>query len=233
MRLFLCALVACQVACSFHVEALGFPVGDGGSAGELGPSEDLLNPPGSVDLQKPPGSVDLQKPPVQELRININGAQHSGIDYPGLWAADPGTGGACSGTNYVNFGDIHGTSDDALFIGEVFGPTVTCKVGGGLLTAGNYQVNLYFAEIFFGPGCPDPVGGVGSRRFDIELEGATVLSGLDIFQEGGCAASVTSSSGHPVVKTFMLPINDKTLDIKLVASTSNAKISAIELIGPL
>ncbi|MCH7708758.1 MAG: hypothetical protein IH884_09710 [Myxococcales bacterium] len=49
---------------------------------------------------------------------------------------------------------MDGTSDDALFQGEVWGNPVVCAAGGGTLDPGEYEVSLYFAEIYFGPGCP-------------------------------------------------------------------------------
>ena len=53
-----------------------------------------------------------------------------------------------------------------------FGNPLVCAVGGGALPAGRYQVNLYFAEIYWGPGCPGGGPGPGSRVFDVRIEGA-------------------------------------------------------------
>lgn len=163
-----------------------------------------------------------------DLLINVNGSAHVGTDFPGSWQADPGAGGVCGPNTHTNGNPIDGTTDDALFQGEVWGNPAVCAVGGGTLEAGEYEVSLYFAEIYFGPGCPGG-GGTGSRVFDIVLEGQTVLQDFDIFAGDGCAASTTESSGGPTVRTFVVDILDGTLDIELPASVNNGKISAIEL----
>jgi hypothetical protein len=173
------------------------------------------------------GPVDT-RPPVA-MRININGPRHVGVDFPGVWTADPGEGGVCRPTNFEVDNAINGTRDDSLFQGEVYGSPVICSVGRSL-PRGLYQVNLYFAEIYWGPGCPGGGPGPGARIFDIALEGTTVLSNLDLFREGRCVAS-PNGMGMPVIKRFMVNINDGTLDIRLNARVDNANITAIELLS--
>jgi hypothetical protein len=161
------------------------------------------------------------------LLINVNGPALVGRDYPGAWTADRGPGGVCGPSHFENPSSIHGTVDGALFHGEMFGNPLRCVVGG--LPPATYDVGLYFAEIFFGPGCPGGGVGIGSRVFDIYIENTRVLSGFDIFKEGGCAASTSNSTGHPVVKHFTMPITDGTLDLSMPASVNNGNITAIEL----
>ena len=79
-------------------------------------------------------------------------------------------------------------------------------------------MNLYFAEIFHGPGCQGGGTGTGSRVFDIALEGATVESGVDLFSEGLCAASTTDPNGMPVVKSYTVNVADGTLDMLMPAT---------------
>jgi hypothetical protein len=160
---------------------------------------------------------------VSALRININGPDHDGIDFPGTWLGDPGVpGGLCVTSTFSNNSlDIQG-SDDPLFQGEVYGNPVSCQIP---VQVGNYLVNLYFAEIYLGPGCISGTDGTGQRVFDIALESATVLTGVDLFAEAGC--------GVPVVKGFDVSVQDGFLDIDLVNSTAtvfNPKISAIEIL---
>ena len=115
----------------------------------------------------------------------------------------------------------------------MYGNPLTCTVGTAL-PPGDYRVRLYFAEIYFGPGCPGGGTGKGARVFDVSLEGKTVLSKLDVFGEsGGCLASTTSDAGVPIVKTFDIQVKDGQLDIALSSSTNNAKLSALEVLGPL
>ncbi len=175
---------------------------------------------------RPPDLPDAPPPPVA-IRINVNGPAHIGLDLRGAWAADPGVGGVCGPSVYANHVPIAATQDDELFQDEVYGNPLTCAVGGGKLPPGPYQLNLYFAEIYFGPGCPGG-GGAGARVFDIIVEGERRLVGFDIFREGGCAAS---PSGRPVIKRFSTRIDDGTLDLRFEASVNNAKIAAIELLS--
>jgi Malectin domain len=162
-------------------------------------------------------------------RLNLNGPDHMGVDYPGLWKASPT---ACGPFAYQTSHALHGTNDAPLFQGEINGNPVTCKVGTAL-AAGTYRVRLYFAEIYFGPGCVGP-GGVGTRVFDILLEGTPVLRNLDVFAEsGGCMASTTNNNGVPVVKQFDVMVTDGVLDISLAPTRDRAKISALEVFGPL
>jgi cysteine-rich repeat protein len=167
----------------------------------------------------------------QDIRINLNGAALVGTDFPGSWSADPGSGGACGPSFYTNSNPVSGTTDDGLFQGEVWGNPVVCAVGSGTIPAGSYDVSLYFAEIYFGPGCPGGGSGTGARVFDIMLEGQTVLSGLDVFSQAECASSTTATTGGPWVETFTVDILDGTLDVQLPSSVNNAKISAIEIVS--
>jgi hypothetical protein len=187
-----------------------------------------------VDVSLADGLSDAQPPLV--VRLNIDGTDHKGVDYPGLWHASP-VPKVCGTYNFESGRVIHGTNDAPLFAGEANGNPVTCTIGaattGAALPPGTYRVRLYFAEIYWGPGC-EVEGGVNSRVFDIALEGKTVLQNFDIFKEsGGCIASTSSDSGVPVVKTFEIPVNDGILDISMPATHDRAKISALEVFGPL
>jgi Malectin domain len=194
------------------------------------PPPDRPPPPDAApDRPPPPPDAAPDTPPPVALRINVNGSAWRGLGHPGAWAADPGMGGVCGPNIYRNDSPIHGTDDDPLFQGEMFGNPLTCRVGGGTLPAGPYQVNLLFAEIFWGPGCPG-AGGIGSRLFDIRIEGVLVAEDVDLFREAGCAAS-TLGVGRPIVKMFRTSITDGTLDLRFDVTTDNAKISAIELLS--
>ena len=140
--------------------------------------------------------------------------------------------GICGPNHYEATSSLHGTNDAPLFEGEAYGNPATCTVGSEL-APGTYRVTLLFAEIYWGDGCPGG-GGVGSRVFDVVLEGATVLSDFDILAaSGGCLASTTSEAGAPIAKTFDVAVTDGAIDIQLPASVDNGKLSALEVRGPL
>jgi Malectin domain len=177
------------------------------------------------------GGPDPAGDPPLLARLAIDGPTYVGVDYAGTWTASP-VPGTCGPYAYQAAASLHGTPDAPLFVGEAYGNPMTCSVGAGL-APGTYRVRLYFAETYWGPGCPGG-GGIGSRVFDIVLEGTTVLRNFDVFAaSGGCLASTTSDAGVPIARTFDIPVSDGTLDISLPASADNAKLSALEVFGPL
>jgi hypothetical protein len=172
-------------------------------------------------------------PPNVTVQVNVNGPAHTGTDYPGDWSADPGAGGVCTVNAYSTANAISGTVDDVLFQSEMWGNPVVCALddSGSPLPDGDYTVNLHFAEIYFGAGCPGN-GGDGSRVMDVNLEGSSVETGIDLHSEGECAASTTLTTGSPVSRSYNVTVSDGTLDISIPGTTNNGKISAIEVLGP-
>lgn len=170
------------------------------------------------------------------VRVNVSGPAHTGIDFPGEWAADPGIGGVCSGSSQSVASGINSTFDDPLFQGYMQAPNLTCSVSASL-PAGVYQVRLYFAELDLGgDGCPlANEAPFGPRTFDVVLEGVTVDSNVDIHAVGGCARSSVDQLTRPVVRTYSIQIDDGTLDISLPTTNGflGSAISAIEILsGP-
>lgn len=112
------------------------------------------------------------------------------------------------------------------------------------LANGSYVVELYFAEI------SNIVSSVGTRTFDVLLEGQTVLNDYDIFADlarivpfGGSTTELDvaeigglSTPGGPggVVKRFRIDVNNADgaagLQIGLVAQTGDALINGIRIL---
>lgn len=69
---------------------------------------------------------------------------------------------------------------------------------------GEYTVNLYFAELSFGA-TGGGSGGVGSRVFDVRVEGQLVEDNLDVFAEVGADAML--------IKAHMVAVAGEVLDI--------------------
>lgn len=163
--------------------------------------------------------------PAFEVRINIGGPAHAGVDFPGQWAADPGAGGICGPSFYTAPAPLVNTNDAPLFLTHVFnnnGP-VNCKIPG--LPAGTFEVTMLFGNTFFNNACP----AAGDSVFDIALEGTTVLSNFKLTAEaGGCMAS--AGTGHPVAKVFTVGVIDGELDIVETKITNAAEVSAIQVI---
>ncbi|MEO9891023.1 malectin domain-containing carbohydrate-binding protein [Aurantibacter sp.] len=95
------------------------------------------------------------------------------------------------------------------------------------LTDGEYTVKLYFSELWFGA-TGGGSGGVGSRVFDVNMEGQIVADDLDVFDEVGADAILE--------KTFIVTVSDGILDIDFSSlesdgGTRHPIINAIEIFG--
>ena len=159
--------------------------------------------------------------------ININGPAHTGVDFPGNWEADDGNGDICNGSDYFVGGDMSGTVDDQLFRGSVYtsggNSILSCTVPN--VPDGTRTVTLLFGENYFGPSCAGG-GGVGSRVFDIKIEGAVIESDVDIYSEGGCVANEPAAT--PITRTYEVAVTGGSLEIAL-GTVGNAIISAIAI----
>lgn len=95
------------------------------------------------------------------------------------------------------------------------------------LEDGEYTVNLYFAELWFGA-TDGGSGGVGSRVFDVNIEGQLAEDNLDIFAEVGANAMLMNS--HTItVSGGILNIDFDSRDA--VGGERHPVINAIEIIG--
>ena len=156
--------------------------------------------------------------PAEIIRINSGGPEFT--DGSGnLWAADQYFIG---GTLYENTTAIANTTDDTLYHTERYDPVLTYEIP--VSTDGLYDVNLSFAELYFGLSGGGSGGGAGSRVFSIEIEGQTLITDYDIFAEVGGATAV--------IKQFPgINVSDGSLSIIMTASVNNAKLSAIEVLS--
>lgn len=219
MRVVMTFWLLASVGCTFSAPPLETGASDAGTSGP----RDAGGATGS-DGAPPDATVD----PVAVARINIAGPAHQGSEFLGTWDADPGD--VCSGPRYTNEVEIHGTSDDPLFQHQLYADPVACAVGSGL-PAGDYRVRILMGEVYRGPGCPNGGPGAGERLFDIIIEGTTVTSGIDVYNEsGGCVASTTITTSVPLVKTYDVQLTDGTLDVELNGTLGNGILSAIEVL---
>jgi len=160
-------------------------------------------------------------------RVNAGGAQVASTP---AWLADsqaapsPYVNAAATG-NYVSattptvnltHASIPAGTPQALFKSERWdaagGPELQWAFP---VTAGQYQVRLYFAETYTG------AFAVGARKFDVSIENTLVLNDYDVFAEVG--------SNKGVVKTFTVT-SDATLNINFAHVVENPAIKAIEIL---
>jgi hypothetical protein len=160
-------------------------------------------------------------PQASTQRYNSGGAAY--LDSQGQqWSAD---NFFQNGSTYTtpSTADILNTTDDTLYRTERYGGaqgTAALKYSIPVMN-GTYTVRLHFAEIWHGVGSNG--GGVGSRVFNVSIEGTQVLTDYDIYQKAGGALKA-------VVEPFQANVSDGFLDITFAASVDNAKVSAIEVI---
>ena len=106
---------------------------------------------------------------------------------------------------------IAGTEDDVLYQSNLYGvSSYSTAVPNGV-----YRVRLLMAE--------DYHKAAGRRVFDVTAEGATALTGVDIFAAVGRAAAYDRS--------FSVTVRDGRLDLGFVAKLDRPLISALEVVG--
>jgi Malectin domain len=112
-------------------------------------------------------------------------------------------------------------SEPDLYRSERFGNlTYTIPVA----REGRYGVNLYFAENWFGPGNPGG-GGVGSRIFDILINGVALRRNFDILKEARGLNKPVVSSVHGVE-----PNHQDKIVISLIPARNYSSINALEVV---
>ena len=112
------------------------------------------------------------------------------------------------GSTYSISSNIANTEDDNLYKSERYGNfSYSLPVSNG-----TYTVTLKFAEVYF--------SSANQRLFDVDMEGTTVESNFDIYNEAG-GKNIAYDISHTVT------VSDGSLDIEVISIKDNAKISAI------
>ena len=176
----------------------------------------------TVDANRPGGTQPV-------VRINTGGPAQTvgGTTWSGCTAVNACSGWVSGGFPYSENDTISGVPgrlNNAIFQSEWTGGAL----GSGQVPVGqrafgfsvpvlngSYQVRLHFAEL--------NKNRAGDRRFDVRLEGATVLSNFDVWQQSG-------GIDRAIVRQFEASVSDGVMTIDFVRRVENAKISAIEII---
>ena len=150
----------------------------------------------------------------QTIRVNAGGPAYR--DSKGQsWSADYGFN--AGSLSHSAPAPDHGFHDPTLFksarVGVAAGPELQYQFA---LVNGLYKVNLYFAETYYKK--------AGGRVFDVQVQGATVFSGLDIYAQAGV--------NHPLVKSAQVSVTQGRIIIRFVhrANANVPIISAIEIL---
>jgi len=159
--------------------------------------------------------------PLVAFRVNCGGGTYTDTR-KNLWLADQaytpgGWGYVGANRNTYSVGNaITNTSDQVLYQSEsYFNP------GNGTyrftVPNGNYRVTLKFAEIYNGITASNP------RIFSVALEGTRVITDLSLF---GTSGLYSATDG-----TYLVTVNDGSLDIDFIKGQENPKVSAIEILS--
>ncbi|MGI9551831.1 MAG: malectin domain-containing carbohydrate-binding protein [Aurantibacter sp.] len=153
------------------------------------------------------------------IRINSGGPTYTfnGID----WSADQYFNGGTIANNPM---EIANTTNDQLYQTERY-HTSSALIYEIPVSNGDYDVNLHFAEIFYGVPGAGSGGGAGSRVFNVNIEnGQEQLDNYDIVVAAGGSATA-------VIENFTgVTVNDGNLTITLTGVVEFPKISGIEVL---
>jgi N-acetylneuraminic acid mutarotase len=159
----------------------------------------------------------VEAPPEQKTRfaLNAGGAAYSAATGE-LFSEDTFYPG---GNTFSSSQDIGNTPHPVLYQSERYGNFSYAFS----LSNGSYRVVLHFAEIWWGaPGGGS--GGVGARKFNVDIEGQRKLTEYDIFLQAG-------GSLRAVQESFTVNVTDGTLNLDFSNGNADfAKVSAIEVV---
>src|SRR5262249_9043924 len=149
-------------------------------------------------------------PPPSTVRVNAGGP-----------AFTDSSGNAWEADRNFNTGDTFTTTQPwtgpnaPLYTTERWDPADVPELSYSFpLTPGSYTVTLHFAEIYFTT--------VGSRVFDVFIDGTKVVDKLDIVKEVGPMA--------PLMERFTVNETGSALTISFGHEVENPKISGIEIV---
>ncbi len=150
---------------------------------------------------------------------------NSGGPAVGSFVADTGYSGgsAYSSTSPVTTTGATNPAPTAVYQSERFGKTFSYTFSG-LATATPYTLRLHFAEIYWGA-VGGGAGGVGSRVFNVAVNGTPALSNFDIYATAG-GANIALERDFNVTSS-----TTGTVTMAYTTITDNAKSSGIELLA--
>jgi hypothetical protein len=155
------------------------------------------------------GAISLDTIYPAAYRINCNGPAHTCGDGTVFGGDIYYSGGSAQFTNVP----IAGTDDDILYKSYR-----TCNFSYNLpLKSGNYIVRLHFVEHTY--------NAVNQRLFDVAAEGVTVLSGFDIWANGGRRIAV--------IRDIPVTVTDDMLNLTFTNGPNCASLAAIEVLYPI
>ena len=162
--------------------------------------------------------IDSSNNASSTVRINVGGA--SLVSNAGDWSPDAAyvnTGNIYATTQSIDTSGVPSNVPSAVFQSERWDPASGSEMVFTVpLANGDYEARLYFAEIYSG------AYSVGSRVFDVVMEGQTVLSNMDVYGEVG--------SNTALMKVIPVTVSDGALNIEFIHVVENPAIKGIEIL---
>ena len=126
----------------------------------------------------------------------------------------PGANATWSFSSYNVSDPISNTLDPGLFRNQMYGKTGTVGTWSGF-APGNITVQLCFAETYW--------SATNKRVFDVAINGATVLTNFDIFQQAG-------GRDIALVETFTVNSTNGAITLSFpIVAVDNAQIAALKI----
>jgi prepilin-type N-terminal cleavage/methylation domain-containing protein len=203
---------ACAWPQNYTAYGSGASSGPGPTSPPAGPTP---TPPSAGPTPTPPGPTATPAPTSAPFAYRTNSGGGAYTNGAGTWAAD-----SCAGHGAVftdNVGSAPSGADPTLYQDSCFS-SAGFSYAIPVPSSGSYTVTLKFAEIR-SQSCS-----VGSRRFNVALEGTSVLSNFDIFATAGC--------NTPVDRTFTTNVTDGTLNIDFTTVAGTSAVNAIQVTSP-
>lgn len=160
---------------------------------------------------------------VVQVGPTLVAAINSGGDTQGSYLADTDfTGGTqYSSSNPVDTSAVTNPAPNAVYQTVRYGNfTYTIP---NLTPGGTYTIRLHFNELYWGTSLAGNNGGVGSRVFNVSINGSQVLSNFDIYQTAG-GANKAITEQFPATPDAN---GNVTIDFTTVAD--NAMVNGIEV----
>jgi beta-glucanase (GH16 family) len=173
----------------------------------------------NLSLVNPPTPTPTFTPVVSSSwRVVAGGPAHTDCN-SNNWAADENfSGGTAATTSNTITNSLPCSSDQALYQDQRYGASFNYSFN---VPAGSYQVTLKFAETYSGDFAK------GDRVFNVAINGATVLSNLDVYGTVGANTALDEVINNIAPSGGLITIQFTGTS----SADTNADISAIQIIS--
>ncbi len=178
----------------------------------------------SVDNSGIPEALNTKTFTILTAGPTLVTAINAGGDTQGNYVADTDFSGGSpySSSATVDMSGVTNPAPQAVYQTVRYGNTFSYTIPN-LNPSGTYTVKLHFNELYWGTALSGNSGGLGSRVFNVAINGSQVLSNYDIFAKAG-GSNIAITEQFPVT-----PDSNGNVTIAFTTVTDNAMVNGIEL----